>query len=75
MRSMKLLVAMAVLAAFVAGPVMAQSEAPASDSSMSSDSTMTKGSSTTTKGKHHKGGKKHKKHGTSGAASSTTSGQ
>ena len=75
MRSMKLLVAMAVLAAFVAGPVMAQNEAPAGDSSMSSDS-MSKGSSSTTKGKSHKKGtKKHKKHSTSGAASSTTSGQ
>ena len=72
MRSMKLLVAMAVLAAFVAGPVMAQTEAPASDSSMSSDST-TKG--TSTKKHTHKSGKKHKKHSTSGAASSTTTGQ
>ena len=76
MRSMKLLVAMAVLAAFVSGPVLAQTSAPTStgsENSMSSD----QGASKTTTGsttKKHKG-KKHKKSSSSGAAKSTTTGQ
>jgi Ni/Co efflux regulator RcnB len=70
---MKLLVAMAVLVAFVAGPVLAQTEAPATDSgsSMSSDQGMTK--NTTAKTKKHK--KKKSKKSSSSPASSTTTGQ
>ena len=65
MRSMKLLIAMAVLAAFVAGPVLA------ADSSTDAMTTTTSGG----KAKHHKS-KHHKKHGKSGdAMQSTTTGQ
>jgi hypothetical protein len=80
MRSMKLLVAMAVLAAFVSGPVLAQSStspSTGSDSSMSSGSMSSDSMSKTTtgtKGKKHTG-KHKKKKSTSGAASSTTTGQ
>jgi hypothetical protein len=74
MRSVKLLVAMAVLAAFVAGPVMAQSEAPAGGSMSSDQSSTSTTKSTTTTKKHTHKGKKHKKTG-SGAAGSTTTGQ
>jgi hypothetical protein len=76
MRSMKLLIAMAVLAAFVSGPVMAQTSAPAGgDTGMSSDQGMTSSKTTTgSTAKKHKG-KKHKKSSSSGAAKSTTSGQ
>jgi hypothetical protein len=72
MRSVKLLVAMAAIAALVAGPVLAQ------DAGMGAPSTTDGASSTTgktTTGKKHgkkHGGKKHKKS-TSGTSSSGAS--
>lgn len=63
MRSIKLLVAMAALAAFVAGPVMAQEAAPAPATTDAADAG--KGTAKKHTGKKH-GGKKH--HGKKAAA-------
>ena len=74
MRSIKLLVAMAAIAALVAGPVLAQETAPA-PTATSTDAAPASGKGTTTK-KHT--GKKHKKHAkksTSSTAPATTPAQ
>lgn len=69
MRSMKLLAAMAVLAAFVAGPVMAQD----SDGAMTSGTT-SKSTTSSTTAKHHPKKKpvRHKKPTSSSTGTSST---
>jgi hypothetical protein len=77
MNSKNFLFATVVLASFVAGPVLAQTETPATGgstgSSMSSDQGTT--NSGATKGKRHKHHKHHKKSGSGGVTSPTTTGE